>query len=124
MPLKFQIVTTGRLELDARELVRRTSDAAIETMRESLIGGVNPVDGTPRPENSAGRPEGFRTGTLANNLHRTVVTGSASSASTTIRPPQSRAGWVASRGDVMVANGRVGEAIQVAADEYTAEVSG
>jgi len=126
MPIKVHInVTIRKVDLDARDLVEDGADAGADAMREALIDGVSPVDGTPRAMNSRGRPEGYRTGRLANGLHRSGVSGSKSVATAKVKSPANRAGWVASRGDIVVASGRVGEAIQEATDEYVAKaVSG
>jgi len=120
---KIRIETSSRRpQLDARELVAQAADAAVAEMRASLIKGVNPVDGSERPPNSEGRPEGYRTGTLANGIRRGEVRGNEERASATIEPPASRRKWVESRGDVLVANGTIGEAIQSSADDYVSKV--
>ena len=117
---------TAKLEIkididrpDARELVGRGANAAIDVIRQSLIDGVTSDSGQPRPRKADGKPRGYNTGKLANGLTITTVSGGERVASTRVIPPADRAGWVASQGDVITGAGRVGEALQGVVDEYT-----
>ena len=127
MPLKFSLrlrLPGGLERIDARELTRVAAEAAAAELKRSLIEGYAPADGAPRKQNRAGRPEGFNTGRLAEGLRITQISGSKTRARTKVRPPRDRAGWVESRGDVMVTDGSVGERILDAAEAYIAETLG
>jgi hypothetical protein len=106
------------IRIDARELVRVTSDAAVETISNSIRVGVESASGAPRGRKANGKPEGFNTGRLANGIRRTTITGSEARASTRIVPPADRAKYVAAKGDILTAGGRVGEAIDDATQTY------
>lgn len=106
------------LGLDARELVRVTSDAAIAEMRDGLTQGYDAETGEQRPRKADGKPKGFNTGRLADGLRRTSISGGETRASTSIVPPADRESYVEANPGVMTAEGRVGEAIQAASDAY------
>lgn len=127
MGLKFSLrlrLPGGLERIDARELTRVAAEAARLELKRALLGGYAPADGAPRKQNSAGRPEGYNTGRLAEGLRLTQITGSKARARTKVKPPRDRAGWVAARGDVMVTTGTVGERILDAAEAYIDEVLG
>jgi hypothetical protein len=122
VPLVVKLKIPRRADrLDARQLVARAADAAREELSRALVKGYAPETGAPRPPNAKGRPQGFNTGKLARGLTRSPIKGGKARASATIDPPADRADWVARRGDVLVVDGTVAQAIQRAADDYVSE---
>lgn len=111
-------------QLDARELVEAQAEAVTEHLRRSLLDGVSPVDGSPRPRKANGKPLGVDTGELARSLRVGRETGTQGRARVSVTAPESRAAFLDRHPDVLTLDGRADEVCREAATEYLREING
>ena len=123
------------IDLDPTILVDRMSEALLRHLRESLLTGERPDGGgeqdalSPRAAAIPGRQSqhrGYRTGVLADELHRSAIKSDGRTASCTVAPPPSRNAYVAGerrRGrELLTLKGAAGEAVAAAARAAVAEM--
>lgn len=123
------------VDLDAATIVDRMSEALLRHLRESLLTGERP-DGAgeqaPLSARAAAIPgrqsqfRGYRTGVLADELHRSAIKSDGRTASCTVAPPPSRNAYLAGerrRGRALLTlKGAAGEAVAAAARAAVAEM--
>lgn len=123
------------IDLDPTILVDRMSEALLRHLRESLLTGERP-DGAgeqaPLSARAAAIPgrqsqfRGYRTGVLADELHRSAIKSDGRTASCTVAPPPSRNAYLAGerrRGRALLTlKGAAGEAVAAAARAAVAEM--
>ena len=123
------------VDLDAATIVDRMSEALLRHLRESLLTGERP-DGAgeqaPLSARAAAIPgrqsqfRGYRTGVLADELHRSAIKSDGRTASCTVAPPPSRNAYLAGerrRGrELLTLRGAAGAAVAAAARAAVAEM--
>ena len=123
------------IDLEPTILVDRMSEALLRHLRESLLTGERPDGGgeqAPLSARAAAIPgrqsqhRGYRTGVLADELHRSAIKSDGRTASCTVAPPPSRNAYVAGerrRGrELLTLKGAAGEAVAAAARAAVAEM--
>jgi hypothetical protein len=132
-----RVVCSGlSIALRADVLVDGMSRAVLTHTREAILAGQRPDGGGPQAKLGAraaaipGRltpHRGARTGTLADGLKRTAITGSTSSASTRIEPPGERVVYVRKEAtlgrELITARGAASEAAERAAASIVADMA-
>lgn len=109
-------------QLDAREVVMRQAEAAVEYLRESIINGYEPATGAARPRKPDGKPFAYDTGELADGLRIVDQHQTRKRASVRIVGPASRDPFLAKHSDILTLDGIVGDEMRRAVDDYLEEI--
>lgn len=129
MAIKVRLASRRkRGRIDATELVTRRAEALKAHLSQSILDGVSPVDGSPRPRKGDGKPLHFRTGRLGRKLRLGRLRKSRARAQISILLPHGqptdefRVTHVEKHDDVMTAAGRGQAVMAEATTEYIEEL--
>jgi hypothetical protein len=120
MPYQVKVVVKNRRGLvDSRAFVEVQAKAAADYLSQSLVDGIRPEDGEPRPRKGDGKPLGFDTGLLARSIAKPKrVYTTRKRSQVMIRGASSRAHFVQKQGDVLTLAGIVKDKMDQALREH------